>query len=50
MGIFTEIIVHGGVDVNIDVDADVEADFDADVDADVPYPVESGWRPRASFD
>ena len=34
----------------IDVDADVEADFDADVDADVPYPVESGWRPRASFD
>ena len=42
--------VHGDVDVNIDVDADVEADFDADVDADVPYPVESGWRPRASFD
>ena len=42
--------VHGDVDVNIDVDADVEADFDADVDASVPYPVESGWRPRASFD
>ena len=36
--------VHG------DVDADVNIDVDADVDVDVPYPVESGWRPRASFD
>ena len=33
-----------------DVETDVNIDVNADVDVDVPYPVESGWRPRASFD
>ena len=42
--------MEASIELLLDNDSDVNIDVDADVDVDVPYPVESGWRPRASFD